>query len=121
MRSVKKMNEIHIRFADEDYELLVDEARKRNLTIPQTAKKLLLEIICGFDQKQESFLRRLDKQDEQIELLLELTSIAAAASALPLDSDNHDQDQLREKLKIHFKKSKTLGTSLVNLLRKGTL
>lgn len=117
----KKSRVVGFRFNEEESELLQAEALKRNLTENQTAKIVLLEALSGFDQKQEAFLRRLDYIDESIELLAKIASLAAAAGSLPLDADQHDATELREKLKTHFKHSSGLGDNILEMIKKGKL
>jgi len=121
MKSSKKINDVHVRFTDAEFDLIVEESKRRNLSMPQTAKILLLEILCGFDQKQEAFMRRFDKQDEQLALLLQISTIGAAAGALPPDFANQDKEVIAKKMKMHFQASRQLGDSLVSLVKKGSI
>ena len=124
MKTSLATNRVQIRFTDEEFNLIKEESLRRDLTVPQTAKILLLEILSGFDQKQEFFLRRLDKQDEQLALLpllLQISTIGAAAGALPLASENQDIELLRKQILFHFKESRVLGDSLLNMIKKGSI
>lgn len=120
MQAKTKNIVIHFRVTDED-DLLSDEAKKRKLSMGQTARIVVLEALSGFDQKQEFFLRRLDCLDKSLELLLNVSSLGAAAGSLPLDAEKQDVGVLREKLKIHFQHSSDLGKNLVDLIKKGKL
>ena len=77
--------------------------------------------LSGFDQKQEFVLRRLDKLDDLMALLLDISSLGAAAGALPLDAEQQDGAALREKLRTHFKHSKALGDNLRKMIKDGKL
>jgi hypothetical protein len=121
MAEQTKSIQIFFRVNEEEQELLFNEAKKRNLSNGQTAKVVVLEAISGFDQKQESFLRRFDKLDDLIELLISIASLGAGAAALPFEDDNQDVGELREKLKIHIKQSRDLGRNIVDMIKKGKL
>lgn len=112
---------IGFRFNAIEHELLQAEAKNRGLSENQTAKIVLIEALSGFDQKQETFLRRLDYINDNVEQLAKIAALAAASAALPLDADQHDAAELREKLKIHFKHSSSLGDSILEMIKKGKL
>ena len=112
---------VHFRITDEEYELLSYEAKKRKLSMGQAARVVVLETLSGFDQKQESFLRRFDKQDELLELSINISSIGAAAAALLFDADNQDVAERREKLRNHIKQSSELGKNIVEMIKRGKL
>ncbi len=116
---------VSFRVSEEEYDLLSSEAEKRKLSNGQTARMMVLYAVSGFDQKQETIMRRLDYIDdkfkESFQLLLDISSLGAAAGALPLDAEQQDVPALREKLKIHFQHSSDLGKSLVNMIKKGKL
>jgi hypothetical protein len=101
MIAKNKSHHIAFRVADYEWELIQDEAKRRKLSEGQVARAVVLETLAGFDQKQESFLRRFDKQDELLELLINISSLGAGAAALPFD-DNQDVAELREMLKRHI-------------------
>lgn len=121
MRPSEKGKVVTLRFNATELELLQIESQNRKLTDNQTAKIVLLEALSGFDQKQETFLRRLDHIDDSFELLAKIAALAAAAGALPLDAEQHDAAELREKLKIHFKHSSSLGDNILEMIKKGKL
>jgi hypothetical protein len=112
---------IHFRISNEEHEILSAEARNRKLSLVQTARIVLFEVLSGFDHKQENFLRRLDKQDEFLGLLIELASLAAAAGALPWEAEQKEGAMLREKLKKHIDDSRNIGKNLVDAIKNGKL
>ncbi len=105
---------------EDELEMLVKEAAKRKLSNGQTARIVMFEALSGFDQKQESFLRRFDQLNDLIELLIRLSSIGAAAATLPFDSEQ-DISEMREKLKTHINQSGEIGKQLVDMIKKGKL
>lgn len=121
MKAKTKNKIIQFRVSEEEYELLQDEAEARGLSEGKTARIVLLDGLTGLDQKQEVLLHRLDHLYETMELLIDISSLGAAAGALPLDAEQHDVAVLREKLKIHFQHSSDLGKNLVNMIKKGKL
>lgn len=121
MRPIEKGKVVTLRLNATELELLQIEAKNRKLKENQTAKIVLIEALSGFDQKQETFLRRLDYIDDNIEQLAKIAALSAASAALPLDADQHDAVELREKLKIHFKHSSGLGDSILEMIKKGKL
>ena len=121
MKSNSKTRHVAFRVSEMEHELLSDEAKKRGLSNGQAARIVLLEALSGFDQKQETFLRRLDYIDDNIEQLAKIAALAAAAGALPLDAEQQDAAELREKLKIHFKHSSALGDNILEMIKKGKL
>ena len=112
---------INFRFSEYEHDLLFDEAKKRKLSMGQTARIVLLEALSGFDQKEEAFLRRLDKQDELLELLVRISSLGAAAGALPFDADQSNAEELRKKMRSHVTDASELGRNMVEMIRKGKL
>lgn len=121
MSEKTKTNLVAFRVSDAEYELLQDAAKARKLSEGKTARIVLLEALSGFDQKQEFLLRRLDKLDDLMALLLDISSLGAAAGALPLDAEQQDGAALREKLRTHFKHSKALGDNLRKMIKDGKL
>lgn len=121
MSTKLKKHLVAFRVSDEEYELLQNEAKVRGLSEGKTARIVLLDGLSGFDQKQEYFLRRLDRPDETLELVINISSLGAAAAALPLDAEQQDMAVLRQKLKIHFQHSSDLGKNIVEMIKKGKL
>lgn len=121
MSTKLKKHLVAFRVSDEEYELLQNEARARGLSEGKTARIVLLDGLSGFDQKQEYFLRRLDRLDETLELLINISSLGAAAAALPFDAEQQDMAVLRQKLKTHFQYSSDLGKNIVEMIKKGKL
>jgi hypothetical protein len=122
MSDKRKTKLVAFRVSDAEYELLQDAAKARGgLSEGATARIVLLEALSGFDQKQEYVHRRLDQLDAALALILTMTSLGAAAGTLPLDAEQQDAAALREKLKTHFKHSKSLGDNLVKMLKDGKL
>lgn len=109
---------VHYRMTDDEYDLLAYEAAKRKLSNGQTARVVVLEALSGFDQKQESILRRFDMQNDLLELLIRITSLGAAAATLPFD-DQRSLAELKEKLKNHVHLSSEIGKQLVDQIKKG--
>lgn len=118
VKPIKKV--ISFKVSDDEYEMIANEAAKRKLSNGQAARVVVLEALSGFDQKQESFLRRFDKQDELLELLINISSLGAGAAALPFD-DNQDVEELREMLKRHILQSSALGKNIVGMIKKGKI
>lgn len=116
---------VSFKASDYLFEMLSEEAGRRKLSNGQTAQIVLLEALSGFDQKQEAFMRRLDliddKLTESFALLLDVSSLGAAAGSLPLDAEQQNVEELRQKLKIHFQHSSDLGKNLVGMIKKGKL
>jgi hypothetical protein len=112
---------IHFRISEIEYDLLFDEAKKRKLTMGKTARIVLLESLSGYDEKQEYFLRRLDKQDEDIEMLIQIASLAVAAGSLPLNQEQYDINALREIIKKHLFDSSALGKNILDMIKKGKI
>lgn len=121
MKAKTKNIIVQFRVTDEEYELLQNEAKARGFSEGKTARIMLLDALSGFDRKQEVFLHRLDHLYETMELLIDISSLGAAAGSLPLDAEQQDGAALREKLKIHFHHSSALGKNLVDLIKKGKL
>ena len=119
MNKRTKSRQIFFRVSEEESELLNDAAKIRGLSEGQTARIVLLEALSGFDQKEEAFLRRLDKQDDLLELLVKISSLGAAAGALPFDADQRNAEELRKKLRSHITDASELGKNLVEMIRKG--
>ena len=116
---------IAFRVSDMEYEKIAYEAQKRKLSEGQTARVVLFESLSGYDEKQESLLRRIDhfedKLDERLTLLINIASIGAAAGALPLDADSQDAGTLRLILKQHFFNSSAVGKNLIRMIKEGKL
>lgn len=112
---------IAFRVNDEEHELLKEAAEQRGLSEGMTARAVVLETLSGYDRKQEMFLRRLDTIDEDLALILSISSLGAGAGSLPLDAEQQDVPALREKLKIHYQYASELGKSLVEMIKKGKL
>ena len=109
------------RLDEEEWELLQKEAEIRKLSENKVARILLLNALAGFDEKQQTFMWRFDFVNDQLSQLTELVSLAVASGALPLDADKHDQVELRNKLKMHFKTSQFLGKNILEMFKKGKL
>ena len=119
MGSSARKNHVTFRLNDNEFELLQDTAKKRKLSEGQVARIIILEALAGFDQKQEFFMIRLDRIEEILQLLIDISSLGAAAGALPLDADQHDKTILRDTLKKHFINSSNLGKNIVDMIKKG--
>lgn len=118
VKPIKKV--ISFKVSDDEYEMIASEAAKRKLSNGQTARVVVLEALSGFDQKQESILRRFDMQNDLLELLIRITSLGAAAATLPFD-DQRSLAELREKLKAHVHLSSEMGKQIVELIKTGKL
>jgi len=122
-----KKHLIGFRISDFEYELLIDEAEKRKLSPGQSARVVLFESLSGYDEKQESLLRRIDHLEEQLSerlsLLVSLASLGAAAGALPFaaNAKELEVEVNRETLKKHFATSRQLGNSLLESIKTGKL
>lgn len=116
-----KTHLISFRVNAEDFMVLQNEAIKRKLPVSLAARDVLQETLSGFDEKQEVFLRRFDKLDEHIDLLQEVVSLGAAASALPLDAAQQNVGEVNKRLKAHFELSSGLGKNILELIKIGKL
>jgi hypothetical protein len=118
---------IQFRVGEYDHDLLSGEAKKRKLSLGQTARVMLHEALSGFDQKQEYLMRRIDllndKLDERFGLLIDISSLGAAAGALPFAAKEQELEveANREAIKKHFAASRTLGKTLVESIKSGKL
>jgi hypothetical protein len=125
MAKTGKPHVVSFKVSDEEYDLLSDEAKKRKLSVGQTARIVLLEALSGYDQKQEYLMRRLDllndKLDEKLGLLISISSLGAAAGALPFDADQRDAEEVRKKLRSHITDASELGKNIVEMIKKGKL
>ena len=121
MRQKRRPETVTFRIDEVGFELLEAESRVRQLSLGQTARALVLESLYGIGPKQASLLAEIDDLKEMIGLVLDTASIAAGSSALPLDAENHDQDELRIKLQKHFKNSRGLGRNVLDLVKAGKL
>ena len=121
MIEMNKSKIVSIRLAEEQYELLEKQAQERKLKPGQAAREILSETLIGFDEKQESLLRRFDALDVQIGLLVRLCSIGAAAGAIPLEAEQYDPSDLQKKLTTHFFHARDLGKNLVGLVESNKL
>lgn len=59
-----------------EYEFFSNEAKKRGLSNGQVARIVLFEALSGFDQKQETLLRRQSHIDDHFELLAKVSALA---------------------------------------------
>lgn len=121
MKIKKYTRSISFRVSDGEHELLKDAAEQRGLSMGMTARAVVLETLSGYDRKQEFLHCRLDTIDEDLKLILRISSLGAAAGSLPLDAEQQDVPALREKLKIHYQHSSDLGKSIVQMIEKGKL
>lgn len=116
-----KNRQITFRVSDEEYDLIHADAVIRKLSDGQTARVIVAEALSGFDQKQETFLRKLDKLEELMEMTIHIASLAVAAGSLPLDMEQHDGNLLREKIRLHINNSNDLGKNILDMVKKGKL
>ena len=116
---------VSFKVSDLELKNLTYEAEKRNLTLGQTARVVLFESLSGYDENQQSLLLYLDNMkeliDKQLSLIINITSLGAAAGALPLDAESQDGDKLRSALKRHFNNSSVLGKNIVEMIKEGKL
>jgi hypothetical protein len=123
MRAKTRNVKIQFRITEEEYELLQNRASILGRSEGQTARSILLGGLAGFDEKQATFLYKLDHLYETMELLIDISSLGAAAGALPFPAKEEELgiEVNREALKKHLVASRKVGKTLVESIKKGKL
>ncbi|ADL55843.1 hypothetical protein [Gallionella capsiferriformans] len=79
-----KSHHVAFRVADHEWELIQDDAKRRDLSEGKVARALVLDALTGFYKKQGRILRRFDLQNDLLELLIRISSLSAAGQLFPL-------------------------------------
>jgi hypothetical protein len=120
-----KSKRIFFRVTDEEYEQIEAEALKNKVPVGALSRSATLEFISGFDREQEHILQRLDHIEDtindQLKLLIEITTTALGSGATPIDSEKYSGTEMVQKLREHYTSARTRGNNVVQAIKDGKL